>query len=178
IDAFSAYYPYAVLSVAPLAHTMHRSFTPPQLVYIPDDSRLGHYQEKFANSLAIFEARQPEKDGENISTHAVLETIRENNDGKVDQRAVLSERLLDMFVMDFNRHEDQWRWNAKDTGKGKLYYPVARNRDQAFYVNMGVIPRMLRKPWRMPKLQGFAARAININTFNYSARDFDRTFLN
>ena len=178
IDAFSASYPYAALSVAPLSAKIHPSLARPQLVYIPDDPRLGYYQEKFAHSLAIFEAREPKKYGENKSTHAVLETIREDNDGKVDQHAVLTERLLDMFVMDFNRHEDQWQWNANDTGKGKLYHPVPRDRDQAFYVNMGVIPRMLRKPWRMPRLQGFGARAININTFNYSARDFDRTFLN
>ncbi len=41
-----------------------------------------------------------------------------------------------MFIMDFDRHEDQWRWNTKDTGKGKLYYPLPRDCDQGVFLLM------------------------------------------
>ncbi len=68
----------------------------------------------------------------NKSTEKIIEQLKDDNDDKVDQRAVLKARLLDMFIMDFDRHEDQWRWNTKDTGTGKLYYPLPRDRDQAF----------------------------------------------
>jgi hypothetical protein len=178
VDGISASYPYAALSIPALSRSANVPYARPKLVYIPDDPRLGYYQKKFANSLAIFEPREPKKYGENRSTQKIIEKLREDNDDKIDQPAVLKARLLDMFIMDFDRHEDQWRWNTRDTGKGKLYYPLPRDRDQAFFVNLGVIPHMIRKPWRMPKLQGFRAKAININTFNYNARYFDRTFLN
>lgn len=178
VDGISASYPYAALSVPALSRAAGVPYAIPKLVYIPDDPRLGYYQKEFANKLAFLEEREPERYGENKSTEKVLEKIREDNDDKIDQKQVLKARLLDMFMMDFDRHEDQWRWNTKDTGKGKVYYPLPRDRDQAFFVNMGRIPHYIRKPWRLPKFQGFRAKAININTFNFNARYFDRIFLN
>lgn len=178
VDGISASYPFAALSIPALARQADVPYAVPRLVFIPNDPRLGFYQEEFANTLAIFEEREPRRYGENKSTQKILENLREDNDHKIDQQAVLKARLLDMFIMDFDRHEDQWRWNTKDTGKGKLYYPLPRDRDQAFFVNTGKIPKMIRKPWRMPKFQGFRAKAIDIRTFNFNARYFDRTFLN
>lgn len=178
VDGISASYPFAALSIPVLSRATGVPYITPKLVYIPDDPRLGYYRKEFANTLAILEEREPRRYGENKSTEKVLEKIREDNDDHIDQRRVLKARLLDMFIMDFDRHEDQWRWNTQDTGKGKVYYPLPRDRDQAFFVNMGKIPKMMRKPWRLPKFQGFRAKAININTFNYNARYFDRTFLN
>lgn len=178
VDGISASYPYAALSLPVLSRATNVPYAVPKLVYIPDDPRLGYYQNEFANTLCIFEEREPYRYGENKSTEKILEKIWEDNDDKIDQKAVLKARLLDMFIMDFDRHEDQWRWNTKDTGKGKLYYPLPRDRDQAFFVNEGQIPKRVRKPWRLPKFQGFRAKAIDIRTFNYNARYFDRTFLN
>lgn len=178
VDGISASYPYAALSIPVFSRAAKVPYAEPRLVYIPDDPRLGYYQKDFANTLAIFEEREPKRYGENKSTEKVIEKLREDNDDRIDQKGVLKARLLDMFIMDFDRHEDQWRWNTADTGKGKLYFPLPRDRDQAFFVNMGRIPKMIRKPWRMPKFQGFRDQAININTFNFNARYFDRTFLN
>ncbi|HUQ66490.1 MAG TPA: BamA/TamA family outer membrane protein [Flavitalea sp.] len=178
VDGISASYPFAALSIPLLSQATGVPYAIPRLVYIPDDPRFGYYQKEFANTLAIFEEREPNRYGENKSTEKIVEKIREDNDDHIDQKAVLKARLLDMFIMDFDRHEDQWRWNTKDTGKGKLYYPLPRDRDQAFFVNMGQIPKMIRKPYRLPKFQGFRPKAINIKTFNFNARYFDRTFLN
>ncbi len=178
VDGISASYPFAALSIPVMSRAAGVPYAAPKLVYIPDDPRLGYYQKEFANKLALLEEREPLRYGENKSTEKVLEKLREDNDDRIDQQLVLRARLLDMFIMDFDRHEDQWRWNTKDTGKGKVYYPLPRDRDQAFFVNMGKVPRFISKPWRMPKFQGFRAKATNINTFNFNARFFDRTFLN
>src|SRR5687768_7063686 len=62
--------------------------------------------------------------------------------------------------------------------QGKVYYPLPRDRDQAFFVNEGFLTKKIAKPWRLPKLQGFRASAKDITTFNYNARFFDRMFLN
>ncbi|MGS4768140.1 hypothetical protein ACLGJF_19435, partial [Acinetobacter baumannii] len=89
-----------------------------------------------------------------------------DNDDHIDQPSVLRARLLDNFVMDFDRHEDQWRWATRDTGKGKLYYAIPRDHDQVFFVSQGIIPRFAAKPWFVPELQGFKPKARNIKTFN------------
>jgi hypothetical protein len=178
VDGISASYPYAALSIPPLSAAAQVPHPLPKLVYVPDDPRLGYYQQDFANTLCIFEEREPGGLGNNVSTEKVLDKLKEDNDDRIDQQAVLKARLLDMFIMDFDRHEDQWRWATEDTGKGKIYLPIPRDRDQAFFVNFGKIPKYISKPWILPKFQGFRAKAKNINTFNFNARFFDRTFLN
>ena len=45
----------------------------------------------------------------------------------------LGHEILDLFIMDFDRHEDQWQWGSIDKDKGKTYFPIPRDRDQAFY---------------------------------------------
>ena len=55
----------------------------------------------------------------------------------------LKGRLLDNFIMDFDRHEGQWEWAKKDSGGRTWYYPVAKDRDQAFFDINGFIPWFL-----------------------------------
>jgi hypothetical protein len=178
VDGISASYPYAALSVPPLAAAADVPHANPSLRYIPDDPRLGQYRTDFANSLCIFEEREPGNLDKTYSTLKVVEKLQEDNDNKVNQHAVLRARLLDMFIMDFDRHEDQWRWGADENDKGKTYFPIPRDRDQAFFVSDGFIPFFIRQSWIQPKFQGLRAHAININTFNFNARYFDRSFLN
>ncbi len=177
-DAISASYPYASLSIAPLANAAGIVPIRRQLVYIPDDPRLGRFRSTFKNTLAVLEEREPVGVKKADNTDELVLRLAKDNDDHVDQVAVLKARLLDNFIMDFDRHEDQWQWATRDTGKGKLYYPIPRDHDQAFFVNQGLIPRYLRKPWYIPEIQGFKEEASNIKTFNKPARNFDRFFLN
>ncbi len=69
------------------------------------------------------------------------------------QEAVLRARLLDMLIADWDRHFDQWRWATRDTGQGKLYIPIPRDRDQAFFYSDGLILKYMSKG-RIPFLKG------------------------
>lgn len=180
IDGISASYPFGALSVPPLAKAANVPHTNPRLVYVPDDPRFEQFRGDFANRLALFEEREPEGYKKTSGTDKVIENLQEDNDNSVDQQALLHARLLDMFMMDFDRHEDQWRWGAVETGKdkGKKYFPLPRDRDQTFFINNGVIPGIVSQPWIVPKFQGFRIKARNIKTFNFNARYFDRSFLN
>jgi len=93
---------------------------------------------------------------------------------------VLNARILDMFIMDLDRHEGQWMWGARDNanGKGKTYYPIPKDRDQAFYINRGIIPGIIKGRALVPQLEGFKPQAKSIERFNFAARNFDRAFLN
>ena len=128
-DGVSASYPYSTLSIPPLADAAGVPYGKVKLVYIPDDPRLGEYQKSFANLLALFEERLPESVNKGYSTDEVADKLKEDNDDNVDQHALLRARILDMFVMDFDRHEDQWQWGAIDKIKGKTYFPIPRDRD-------------------------------------------------
>ncbi|HKB44422.1 MAG TPA: BamA/TamA family outer membrane protein, partial [Chitinophagaceae bacterium] len=178
-DGVSASYPYAALSVPPFANAAHVPHANPELIYMPDDPRLGKYRTDFANAFCILEERIPGGETKKTySTDEIADKLHEDNDNTVDQKAMLQARLLDMFIMDFDRHEDQWIWGARDNGKGKIFYPLPRDRDQPFFISKGFLPSVARKPWVSPQIQGFRAKAININTYNFNAKNMDRAFLN
>jgi hypothetical protein len=177
-DGVSASYPYAALSIPPMASALHVPHASPVLVYVPDDPRLGKFRSDYGNLFALLEEREPGNGKKTYNFEDLDKKLFEDNDNRIDQKAVLMARLLDMFVMDFDRHEDQWRWEADDNGKGKTFSPVPRDRDQPFFINSGVIPWLAGSAWAAPQLQGFRAKARNIKTYNYNARNFDHNFMN
>ena len=178
-DGVSASYPYASLSMQPLADAVGVPYGKVRLVYISDDPALGEYRQEFSNMLATFEDRLPEGVAKGYDTDEVADKLEKDNDNEVDQKALLVARILDMYVMDLDRHEDQWQWGAKENSKGgKTYFPIPRDRDQAFYTNQGTLPRFASKKSFVPQLEGFKAQAKSIRHFNFAARNLDRFFLN
>ena len=95
---------------------------------------------------------------------------------KIDQLSVLRARLLDNFVMDFDRHEEQWEWITR--GNSDTFYVVPKDRDQVFYKGDGILMKILASKNFFPQLQGFRAKTKNVTTFNATAQNFDRYFLN
>ncbi len=178
VDAISSSYPYAALSVPIMATAAGIPHANPKLYYVTDDPRFGVYKSDFSNGLYIFEEREPGGIKKTYSTPKVLEELQEDNDNRIDDREVLQARLLDMFMMDFDRHEDQWRWGRTDNGKGITYYAIPRDRDQPFFINRGFLPKIISRNWLQPRFQGFSVQARDIRTFNFNGRYFDRLFLN
>jgi len=176
-DMISASEPYAPLVVPTLAKATGVISEQPKYYFVPDDPQLGRYRDVFANRVVMLEDRDPVPSGDTKSTSTIVNKMFEDNDHHVDQHAVLRARLLDMLVADFDRHADQWKWDERDTGKGKLYYPVPRDRDQAFFYSNGLLVKFLGRN-RMRFLQGFKHKVDDIEGLNFVAKDFDRAFLN
>ena len=177
-DGVSASYPYAALSVPVLAEAAGVIHAKPKMVFVPDDYRLGRYRVDFANTLCLLEEREPGGFKKTLNTLELIDKLQDDNDNRVDQPLFLKARLLDMFIMDFDRHEDQWRWGVDDKGKGNRYVPLPRDRDQAFFINQGLVSWMASWPWMSPQVQGFRSKARNIKIYNFNARSIDRAYLN
>ena len=173
----SASHPYAALTIPDLAKPLNISVPQPELFFVPDDPALGFYRPLFANTVCMLEDRDASFDpSETKSTAKVFDKLIDENDHRADQLTVLRARLLDMIVGDFDRHFDQWKWVTTDTGKGKLYFPMPRDRDQAFFYSDGQLLKRSSKRL-LPFLVGFRNDIPQVNWFNYAARDFDRLFL-
>jgi hypothetical protein len=177
-DGVSGSYPYAALSVPPLANAAGVIHTTPSLYFVPDDPRLGKFRTDFANMLCLFEEREPGGFKKTLSTDDLIKELQKDNDNSIDQHEVLQARLLDMFMMDFDRHEDQWRWAYNKTEKGKEFFALPRDRDQPFFISKGFFPFFARQDYISPQIQGFRAHAINIRTYNFNGKNFDRAFMN
>src|SRR5690606_30274028 len=53
-----------------------------------------------------------------------------------------------------------------------------RDRDQAFFVNEGLLARLWSRKWALPKFEGFDEDIDWAPGFSFNARYFDRSFLN
>lgn len=185
-DQISAAHPYAALVVPPMAKALGLFHTNPKLVYIPADPRLGEYKKAFGKTLAIFEER-PDDDwseashfgnSENIiSTRKVIQKLADDNDNKVDEEFVLRNRLFDLIIGDWDRHDDQWRWATVEEKKKEVYRPIPRDRDQTFFVNEGALGKIWSRRWALPKFEGFDKEIDWPSGLSFNARHFDRTFL-
>ncbi|MEX2567683.1 MAG: BamA/TamA family outer membrane protein [Cyclobacteriaceae bacterium] len=183
-DQIAASHPYGALIIPPLAEAMGVYHSSPKLVWLPNSPLLKNHGAEFGNNVYLFEKRfvhpssMKKEDYKSFTTHKMIAAIRKDNDYIVIQEEVLRARVLDLLIGDWDRHDDQWTWVGVETKKGREYLPVPRDRDQAFFVNEGLIPKIASKDWIMPKLQGFDHDLRNINGFMFNARYFDRSFLN
>lgn len=181
-DQISASHPYAALAVARLAEYARIPHTDPKIVYLPDDPLLGVFREGLGDALYLFEAREVGKPGsiadvKFYSTDKMLKETTKDNDHQVNQKDVLRARLFDLWIADWDRHDDQWRWIAEEGENGLEFSPMPRDRDQAFFVNEGFFPKLASRKWSNPKFQGFGYELKNVNGFMFNGRYFDRSFM-
>ena len=186
-DGISASHPYGALAIPKLADAAGVYHTNPELVFVPAQAGLGIYNDEFGNQPYIFEER-PQGDATDIasfgnskkifSTLDVIEKIEKDEDHVVDQDQVLRSRLFDIWLADWDRHEDQWRWASFKDGGKTLYRPIPRDRDQVFFKLNGIISWLIKRPYFKPNFQAFAGEINSIDGLNFNARHFDRTFLN
>ncbi|MGB3541316.1 hypothetical protein, partial [Rubrivirga sp.] len=196
LDLRSAALPYAAVVAADLAASAGLYAPQPQVLFVPDDPRLGVYRETFGGKVALFEVR-PDDDMSDlegwtevtdvISSGKLREELADDQDHRVDQRAFFRARLLDLMVSDWDRHAGQWRWAAFEPGeldptlegdaatKGKVYQPIPRDRDWAFYDLGGVAQRALFQFDR--RYQPFGEGYGSILGLTANARGQDRRFM-
>ncbi len=186
-DQITAMHPYAAFTLPTLARAAGIFHTHPTLVYIPDDERLGFYRPIFANTLALFETRADEDQSDEarfgnaenvIGTTKLFENILEDNDEYVDEWSFGRARLFDMFIGDWDRHADQWRWAEEDVTPGKIFRPVPRDRDFAFFRFDGLLPRLVKLSGNLQfrRLTNFEDAYDDILGLNYNGALLDRRF--
>jgi hypothetical protein len=173
-DAMSAQNPYGPLAVPALSDAAHVPHTNPVIGFVAPDKNLGEYEKEFANTLCLLEEREPY--GKSDNTAKMLERLNEDNDNSVDSIEYFRAKLLDLFLGDWDRHEDQWRWLDEQKGSGRRYLAIPRDRDQAFYKNEGFIPSIASRKWIAPYLKGFDSDIKLGNSFFFEARRLNARF--
>ncbi len=176
-DEVSTSHPFSALVVPPLAEALHIPHSNPQIVYVADDPGLGKFRKEYANHVFLFEERDPLDMDKTDNTEKAEKNLEKDNDNRVNQKLVLRARLLDMVIGDWDRHEDQWRWDRVTNDTGIVYTPIPRDRDKVFYTTSGIFPYILSHQHLKSQLQPYGGRIRDISSWNYNARYFDRYFL-
>src|SRR6202012_3424512 len=114
------------------------------------------YAGVFINRVCLLEEREPTGKSEN--TEKAEQALNEDNVNHLDGREFIRARMLDVLISDWDRHEDQWRWQGEKADGGKLFTAVPRDRDQALYTRQGPVENFASAHWILPTLQGFNSR--------------------
>jgi hypothetical protein len=175
-DAMSAQHPYSALIVPPIANAVSVPHAHPVIGIVAPDTLLGPFEKTFEGSVCLLEEREPE--GKSINHVDMLEALDSSNNNSFDSTVFLKARILDVFIGDWDRHPNQWRFVAEKDEYGKKYIPVPRDRDQVLYINQGVFPYLESRPFVQPFFEGFNPKIRNAGTFLFTSTLLNARLIN
>lgn len=186
-DEVSMSHPYAAVTVPVMAQAAGIYHTLPEYVYLPRQAALDTFNDKYAGKVYLFEQRLKGDwtNADNLGnfdkyydTADVLKKIKDETENHIDQAAYAKDRLFDMFLGDWDRHEDQWAWGELKKGKKKLFVPVPQDRDQVYFKHNGAALDVAISGAGIGYMQSFKSKIGNVKTFNFEERGSDRLFTN
>lgn len=183
-DQTSSAHPGAPLVVPPLLEATGVLHATPSLYVLPDDARLQAFDCVYAGMLGMIEQRPTAASDEDPgfegavdieSTAKLFDQLQRGPRDRVDARAFLAARLLDVYLGDWDRHQDQWRWARFDEGGVRWWKPIPRDRDQAFSRMDGLLVRLAGVYF--PELTGFADKYPSLYRLTLTGAVLDRRLL-
>lgn len=183
-DQMSSQHPGGTVVVAPLLDAAGVLNAHPVIVQMADDPALGEYRAEFAGLLGTIEERPKDLDGKGetfagasdvVGTDDLYKKLDEDPTVTVDAREFLRARLTDIFLGDWDRHMDQWRWALLGDGASKRWVPIPRDRDQAFVRFDGILLWQARRVTQ--QLLNFGPDYHDMTGATWNGRDLDRRFL-
>ncbi len=186
-DQISSANPAAPVVVATILDSLGIYNAKPYLCIMPDSPLLGEYKEEFGGLIGMLEIHPDEKsrlpfagfgEVDKVSgTFKMFEKLENDIDEKVHGPSFLKARLADIFLGDWDRHTDQWRWAKIKNKKSEYWYPIPRDRDQAFAKFDGLAPRPTIAEYLVPQLVHFDYNYPQIEDLSWSGRFLDRRYL-
>lgn len=185
-DFYTTSHPYTPFILDGLADKIGMYHTNPELYYVPKQTTLGRFNDKYGDELYMIEER-PSSGYEDeasfgntkaiVSTTDVIAKLRKDEKYTVDQQAYMRARIFDMLIGDWDRHGDQWRWSEFTEGDKIVYRPVPRDRDQAFAKIDGALLSLIKKLPPLRHMQNYTEDFANPRWINKTAFPLDQYLL-
>ncbi len=183
-DQISSSNPFAPLVVSPILNAVGVLESKPRFMFLPDDSLLGRFRNEFKNQFGTIEIHPDDsgdeeenfEDAEDVKgTYKLFEHLEKDRDEKISSVEFLKARLVDILLGDWDRHMDQWRWAKLEINSEKVWYPIPRDRDQAFVKYDGILARLAT--YFLPQLTSFDKDYPAIKSLTWNGRYLDRRIL-
>ena len=130
-DQVSSQNPAGALVAGRLMDATGALHVDPLMFVMPDHPRLGEFREQFAGMLGQMEERPGDgfADADEMKdTEELLEALRADPAARLADEELLAVRLMDIYLGDWDRHEDQYEWARF----GRTWRAVPRDRDYVF----------------------------------------------
>lgn len=186
---YTASHPYGFLAVPTLADAAGVYHTNPDLFYLPKQPQLEKYNFDHGNALYMIEERPEEHWLEHESfgapnhdiqsTEGLFNRLRRDEKYSLDESSYVRARIFDMFLGDWDRHNDQWRWSEFDKeNDDHVFQPIPRDRDQVFSNFDGTFFKILRATLGLAKRFAVYDEDIsNLEEYSDPAITLDRALL-
>lgn len=177
-DQVSALHPGAVLVAAGLEDAAGVPNATPRLGVIPDVPALGEFRAAFGALPGTLQLRPKAgfAGAERVAdTDELWPALRRAPGDRVDRRAYLAVRLMDVYLGDWDRHGGQLTWARRERGGVGTWIPIPHDRDYAFADYRGVLPGLARRI--DPKIVRFDAEYRDLRGLLVKARPLDERLL-
>ena len=183
-DFIASSHPYGAFAAAPILNACGVLNAAPALVLLPDSPRLDSFRTDYALRLGTLEVHPDEGPDDDdgfggsdkvVGTFSLFDKLQKDTKDRVNAREFLKARMVDVFMGDWDRHTDQWRWARFEDGALDWWHPIPRDRDQAFCRFDGLLPWIATIV--IPQMEDCAESYPPLQYLTWSGRHLDRRFL-
>lgn len=179
-DLASAYHPYAPLTVAPMTAAAGLPSAPVQLLFLPQHSALGPHAGDMGNGLYLLHQQPFSQRADTlydvVRTNRLLELLDSSAQYRVDEKAYLRSRLLDMLLGIGLRRQADWRWIARQEGGATVFTPFTESYEGAYPLYQGRLVKIARVVAKPKGLVPFEAKMPDPRKLNETALYLDHRF--
>ena len=181
VELITTMHPYGPLVANHLLDQTDILHLTPQLFVLSDNPQLVDEYSIFVGKLGTLEEKPKGKKKDRpgfygaddvVSTYEMMTQLRNSELNSLDKIAFAKARLMDMYLGDWDRHEDNWKWAVYKDGKNQIYKPIPKDRDHVFSKWSGIIPSIA--DMTVNNAEDFDYKYGNIRHLNFKARFLDR----
>jgi len=182
-DQTTTQQPYGALAVSYLMDKITLLHATPELYVLPKDDKLGSFKESYGNLFGMLEERPTDKiDKDNIfggakdieKSFKMFDKLYRDHDNRIETKEFARARIFDLWIGDWSKHEDNWKWAGYKEEGGEVFRPIPRDRDHAFSRWDGIIPWLADREWGMPNGENFDDHIVGLRSLMWQARHLDR----
>ena len=182
-DQTTTQHPYGAMAADILLNELDIIHAHPKLYVMPDDPKLGPYQEDFGNMLGMLEENpsNPE-DGKTgylganqiVRSNKLFRKLYNEHNYQIDTKNYAVARAFDILVGDWGKHDDNWKWVGFKNESKTIFKPMPRDRDHVFSRWDGMLPWLADREWAKESGEDFNYEISGLRSLMFQARHLDR----
>lgn len=185
-DMTATQHPYGALFVSTLLDSTNLEHEKVILYVMPDDPKLGIYREKFGGMFGMLEQKPTELEDIALSyakansvkgSFSVFKKIYDSPKHHIDTNLFAKARIFDIFIGDWDRHEDNWKWLGYKNDSSTIYKIYPKDRDHAFSRMDGLFYYLADREWGFPFRENFGHKFSGLESLTIKGNHMDRMLL-
>ena len=182
-DQTTTQHPYGAMAADILLNELGIIHAHPKLYIMPDDPKLGPFQNVFGNMLGMLEENpsDPKKNKKGylgasdiVRSNKLFRKLYNDHNNQINSKEFAIARVFDILVGDWGKHDDNWKWVGFKKNGRTIFRPMPRDRDHVFSRWDGVLPWLADREWAKESGEDFNYEISGLRSLMNQARHLDR----